>query len=137
MNPLRQHHHRIWVQTADIDELDHVNNTVYLRYIEEVVKAHAERVGLGFAALKQLGAIPVVRQHRITYHRPALLNQELEVSTAIVAHQSFRSTRHSEVRLAQNGVLLVEADTEWVWLEALRQRPKAPPTQVLQAFGLL
>lgn len=131
--------HTLHIQVApeDIDELEHVNNTVYLRYIEQAVKAHAERVGMGFAVLKGLGVIPVVRRHVITYHRSALLGEELEVSTTITGFRGFRATRHNEVRRAGDQALLVEADTEWVWLDVVRGRPKNVPQVVLEAFGLL
>lgn len=131
--------HRLILRVApeDIDELEHVNNTVYLRYIEQTVKAHAERVGMGFTTLKALGVIPVVRRHVITYHRPALLGEELEVSTRITAFSGFRATRHNEVRRASDRALLVEAETDWVWLDAERGRPKNVPQVVLEAFGLL
>ena len=34
--------HLIRVQLDEIDELGHVNNTVYLRYAEDVARAHAD-----------------------------------------------------------------------------------------------
>lgn len=137
MNFRDRHILRIRVVPEDIDELEHVNNTVYLRYIEQAVKAHAERVGMGFAVLKGLGVIPVVRRHVITYHRSALLGEELKVSTRITAFSGFRATRHNEVRRAGDQALLVEVETDWVWLDAERGRPKNVPQAVLEAFGLL
>jgi acyl-CoA thioester hydrolase len=134
MESRRRFSHRITVQECDIDSLGHVNNTVYLRYIEDCVTAHAQSVGMSLSRLRQLGVVPVVHRHTITYHRPAHLGEELEVSTEIVNFSSFRATRHN--RIVRAGVLLVSCETDWVWIDPLRQRPKSVPLEVQEAFGL-
>lgn len=136
MDPRTHHRHRIVVRPEDIDELEHVNNTVYLRYIEDVVVAHAARVGMGFPVLRNIGVIPVVHQHVIKYHRSAVLGDTLEVSTRITAFKGFRASRHNEVRRVSDGVLLVECDTDWVWIDAARGRPKVVPPEIQEAFGV-
>ncbi len=125
---------RVVVET-DIDSLQHVNNAVYLRYIEDCVTAHAESMGVGLTRLRQLGVLPVVYRHTITYYRPALLGEELEVSTEIVAFRGFRATRHNKI--VRKGVLLVECETDWVWIDPLKGRPKVVPNEVQAAFGLI
>lgn len=77
MESRRRFSQRIVVVESDLDTLQHVNNSVYLRYIEECVTAHAEKVGVGLERLRELGVIPVVHRHTITYHRSALLSDEL------------------------------------------------------------
>lgn len=134
-DPRRRHQIAVHVGTADLDELEHVNNAVYLRYMEEVVRAHAARVGMPLRVLQSLGAIPVVRRHTITYHYPAKLGDALVVSTVITALRGIRAQRHNEVRLAASRKLLAEAETEWVWLDPTRGRPKPAPDEVLEAFG--
>lgn len=111
----------------------HVNNVVYLRYVEDVARAHADSVGMTFEALKQLGALPVVRRHDVTYHRAARLGDRLEVSTVIERGKGMRWLRHNEVR--RDGELLVHADTEWVWVHPGSQRPVRLPPVIAQAFG--
>ncbi len=135
MESRRRFSHRIVVVESDIDSLQHVNNTVYLRYVEDCVTAHAASVGMGLEKLRQLGVIPVVHRHTITYHRSALLGDGLEVSTEIVHFRGFRATRHNEIR--REGVLLVECETDWVWINPIRRRPTAVPNEVQAAFGLI
>ncbi|MDX2004534.1 MAG: thioesterase family protein [Meiothermus sp.] len=134
MDERSRHSHIIRVVEADIDALGHVNNTVYLRYVEACVSAHAERVGMGLEQIRELGMLPVVRRHTITYHRPALAGDELEISTRIIRFEGFRATRLGEVR--RDGALLAECETEWIWIDALRLRPKAVPKEIQAAFGL-
>ncbi|NJK45284.1 MAG: hypothetical protein HC933_14330 [Pleurocapsa sp. SU_196_0] len=47
----RVHTHTITVQPEDIDELEHVNNVAYVRYIEDIARAHAESAGMGIHAM--------------------------------------------------------------------------------------
>jgi acyl-CoA thioester hydrolase len=132
-DPRASYRHMVTVAEGDLDELGHVNNAVYLKYVEEVARAHASREGMGLGALKDLGVVPVVHRHLITYHRPAHLGDRLAVSTEVVSMRGARAQRHSEVRLG--GLLLVEATTDWVWVDPRRGRPKPVPPAVLEAFG--
>lgn len=134
-DPRRRHQIAVHVAAADIDELEHVNNAAYLRHIEEVVRAHAARVGLPLRVLVSLGAVPVVRRHTITYHAPAKLGDALVVSTLVKSLGGIRAARLSEVRLAASRKLLAEAETEWVWIDPARGRPKPVPDEVVKAFG--
>ncbi|MER3479136.1 MAG: acyl-CoA thioesterase [Meiothermus sp.] len=134
MDQRRRHRHLITVQPEDIDDLGHVNNAVYLRYIEDVARAHALRVGMPLERMRALGAVPVVRRHVVTYHRAATLGEELWVSTEILEARGIRAKRHNQVRRASDEVLLVEADTDWVWVD-LKGRPCPCPRPLLEAFG--
>ena len=129
-----RHRHTVNVARADIDELGHVNNAVYLRYVEDVARAHSASVGLTLACYRELEALPVVRRHLITYRAPARSGDQLEVSMAITSLGGIRATRHNEVRCVRRDALLVEVDTEWVWLDPQTFRPRRIPRKVLDAF---
>lgn len=131
----RQFTYTFTVPASDIDELGHVNNAVYLRYMEEAARAHADHVGGGLEALKSIGAVPVARHHSITYHLPAREGDVIEVTTAITSAGGVRSVRHYDVRRASTGELLVEADTQWVWVDPVRHRPKRVPLEIMELFG--
>jgi acyl-CoA thioester hydrolase len=134
-DPRSRFAHTVTVQDADIDELGHVNNTVYLRYVEEVTRAHADHIGMGLEGMRANGAVPVARKHVIQYHRGAVLDDQLEVSTQITVASGPRAGRHNEVRLT-DGTLLVEVDSDWVWVDPVRFRPRAAPRAILEAFGV-
>ena len=134
-DPRSSFSHVISVQESDLDELGHVNNAVYMRYMEDTARAHSLHIGMGLPVMKLHGVVPVVRKYNITYHRSALLNDSLEISTHTNAN-GIRAYRRFEIRFL-DGRLVVEADTEWVWVDPVRMRPKNPPKPVLEAFGLL
>ena len=122
------------VLPEDIDELGHVNNAVYLQYVEAVGRAHAERFGLTLEGFRAHGVVPVIRRHVATYHRPAVLGDTLRVSTRVTKLDGPRAERHNEVRRASTGALLVEVVTEWVWLDPASGRPKRAPRAVQELF---
>ncbi len=127
--------HVIKVAPEDLDELEHVNNAVYLMYVEACGRAHSEREGLSLEVFKAHGAVPIIRRHEVTYHRPATLGDVLRVSTRITKLVGPRGLRHNEVRLATTDELLVEVLTEWVWIEPGSGRPKRVPQVIMNAFG--
>jgi acyl-CoA thioester hydrolase len=137
--PERKHEITLSVQPGDLDDLNHVNNTVYLSWCEQAARAHALRLGMGTGALIRLGAVPVARQHVITYHRPALLGERVRIRTALTVSAGLRSIRAYTLDRAtgdgSDGERLAECQTEWVWVDPVSGRPRRTPREVLAAFG--
>lgn len=137
--PQRKHEEILTVEPGDLDDLHHVNNVVYLAWCERAARAHARREGMGTDALAALGAVPVARQHVITYHRPARLGDRVRVRTALTQHAGVRSVRAYTLDRAtedgSDGERLAECHTEWVWVDPVSGRPKRAPREVLAAFG--
>lgn len=123
------------VHDEDLDELGHVNNAVYLMYMETAAREHAIREGYRLEDFKAHGVIPIVRSHRITYYKPALRRQVLLVSTEVKEVSGPKAVRHNQVKNALSKELLAEAVTEWVWLDAKTLRPKRVPAAIREAFG--
>lgn len=137
--PQRRYEIQVQVQPADLDDLNHVNNTVYLTWCEQVARQHALSLGLGTPALVELGAVPVAREHLIRYLKPALLGDRLRVRTALVFSAGLRSTRLYTVDRVNVGdavpVRLAECQTDWVWIDPVSGRPKRIPPEVTRRFG--
>lgn len=127
--------HVITVTDGDIDEFGHVNNAVYLRYVDEVARAHGARQGLGTREFIAEGALPVVRRHVVDYLHPAVLGDRLRVSTHVQALSGVRGVRENTVRRADDDELLVSVETLWAWLDPVTLRPTRIPAVILRAFG--
>jgi acyl-CoA thioester hydrolase len=132
---MRRYERHVTVCETHLDAFAHVNNVVYVQFIEEVAIGHAAAVGFTLKRFKEAGAIPVVRRHTICYHRPAVLGDTLVVSTEITHCKGVRATRHNEVRREGDGALLVDSTSEWVWLEPIRLKPVRVPQAILEAFA--
>lgn len=133
-DPAAQHTMRIRVRHHEIDPLGHVNNAVYLNYIEEVAIEHARARGFDAARWRELGGSWVVRRHEIDYRQPALAGDDLDVTTRIVGFDRVRGVRATEIVRAGNGAILARARTEWVWVDH-QGRPRRIPAAVSLAFA--
>ena len=130
---LREHTLEITVAANEIDALGHVNNAVYVQYLEMVATAHAERLGMGLEVLRLLEAIPVIREHHLKYLRPAKLGDVLTVHTRVEGMQGVRAMRRNTISLGET--VLLESLATWVWLHPATLRPRAIPEVIWRAFG--
>lgn len=99
------------VQPADIDRQNHVNNTVYLRWVQEVATAHWE-ARVPAAARETIGW--VVLRHEIDYKTPACLGDEVVLRTWVGKATRITFERFTEMRRARDHALLSQARTIWV-----------------------
>jgi len=104
---------RIEVRYRDLDPLGHVNNAVYLSYIELARVRYFERLGALEGALGR-GEAPVVARAEIDYRRPIHLGEEVRVGARVV--RVGRTSFAMDYRVEAAGELAAEARTVHVWL---------------------
>jgi acyl-CoA thioester hydrolase len=120
--------HRIQVMQSDIDEMGHVNNVVYLRWVQDVASKHWDAVSTD--RLKQTFKWVVLR-HEIDYKSPAFLNDEVIGITWVGSASGARFERFVRLNSARDGRLLAEAKTIWCMLDASTGRPTRITPEVL------
>ena len=116
------------VQAADIDALGHVNNVVYLRWVQEVATAHWNHAAS--ENLKKLYGWVVLR-HEIDYLRPAFLTDQIQGFTWVGEHQGAKFDRFVTLYRAGSDQLLASAKTTWCLLDATTLRPKRIDPDIL------
>ena len=121
------------VAPRDIDVLGHVNNVVWVRYVVELAGAHADALGVGFEATKALGGIWIVRRHDVTYHANVPLGSTIRETTWVSSMRGALSIRHARFE-SEAGARLVEATTEWAYVDATALRPRRVPPAVRERF---
>jgi acyl-CoA thioester hydrolase len=110
---------------ADIDELGHVNNISYLKWVQDIATAHWRAV----ASPAHLAAyVWVVTRHEIDYLKQTLPGETLTLTTWVGEPKGARFDRFVEIR-GQNGDLRARAVTSWALLVAatgqlVRVRPE-------------
>jgi acyl-CoA thioester hydrolase len=77
----------------------------------------------------------VARRHRIEYRQPAVLDDELELTTWISDVKRATAIRHYTVTRVSDGALLARARTLWVWVDAKTGRPIRIPDGFLADFA--
>ena len=129
-------HHRFKVSQDAIDGNGHVNNVVYVQWMQDIAVRHYESLG-GVAAAQALGATWVVRSHQIEYLRPAFVGDEIEARTWVANLRKVRSLRRYEFIRKSDGALLVKGETDWVFVNAQTGRPLLIPETIRNLFSLL
>ena len=98
------------VAADDIDDLGHVNNVVYLRWVQDVAAAHwesattpAERADIAW----------VVLRHEIAYQHAARRGDDVIVRTWVGPPSAATFERHTEILRARDQRVLARARSLW------------------------
>ena len=123
------------VRQYELDQYGHVNNAVYLNWVEQAAIDHVEALGYGRDWAAETGGGWVVREHRVVYHRPAVYGDVVLVTTLPQRLDGVRGFRRTEIHRAADGALLTEADTVWVWVRLTDGRPARIPADLMRSFS--
>ena len=116
------------VPQSAIDGYGHVNNVAYLQWMQDAAIRHPESIP-GYKQPENTGWY--AREHRIKYLSPAFLGDKIEVRTWISELKRVRGIRKYEfVRMADSKTV-VQAETQWVFIELTTVRPIPIPTEML------
>lgn len=123
---------RFPVDVADIDELGHVNNIVYLRYAQEVATAHWRA-----RAAPEMVAnyVWVVMRHEVEYRAALTLSDDVEVRTWVDdAPQGAAWARFVEIRKAGIEKPAAHIKSNWALLDATTRRVRRVPMEIVERF---
>jgi acyl-CoA thioester hydrolase len=116
------------VGTEDIDEMNHVNNVVYIRWVQEVAEAHWLTVAS--AEMRQRYQWVVLR-HEIDYKYPVLLGDDLSGTTWVGTHHGARFERFVQLENPGTSRIYAQAKTIWCLLDGRTKKPLRIPDEVL------
>ena len=112
------------VQAKHIDGLGHVNNVIYVQWMQDVASAHIEKLGLGLKQYVELKHAMVAVEHHVQYRKAAFEGEQIVLRTwldDINALYSFR--QYVFFRPSDQAVLFV-GNTKWACIEIATGRPK-------------
>jgi|TARA_R110002096_G_scaffold126991_4_gene274410 acyl-CoA thioester hydrolase len=119
----------ITVSPEDIDTLHHVNNLVYVKWMDKIATTHWD-------FLTKDNPLPqyiwVVMRHEIDYLKQATLGDEIVVKTWVGETKGITSVRFME--FYKKDVLLVKAKTVWAMLHAETFKPTRIREDVLNVL---
>ena len=122
----------ITAELADIDDLGHVSNLVYLRWVLEAATAHSAARGWDLDAYRKLGNVWVVRRHELDYLGQVTVGQSLVVETWVDSWKQVSCVRKTE--LVREGQIVARAATTWAFMSLASGRPQRIPELMLAAF---
>ena len=120
---------------GDIDELDHVSNITYVRWLQRVATEHSAALGWDTAAYRALGAVFVVRRHEIDYRAQARAGDRIELCTWVEWWRAASTLRRTDITRVDDGVLLATASTVWALIALDGNRPRRIPEELRRPFS--
>ncbi|WP_265569812.1 acyl-CoA thioesterase [Sphingomicrobium nitratireducens] len=121
----------ITAEARHIDELGHVNNAVWVQWIQDVAVAHWSSVA---EPSHQDDYVWVVVRHEIDYLRAVHEGETVTARTWVgEAPRGARFARHMEF-LGEDGKPRVRALTQWAIIDRKSGRPIRVPEEVVRPF---
>jgi acyl-CoA thioester hydrolase len=130
--PTGRFERHIDVAPADFDELGHVNNVVYLRWVQDIATAHWQAAATP-TQLEQLAW--VAHRHEIDYKAPGLPGDEFIASTWVGLAEAVRFERFVEILRAPDRKVLASARTLWVPINRATGRVTRVDDEVRRVFS--
>ena len=124
------HVESLTVQPAEIDAYRHVNNAVYVTWLDRSAWAHSAALGMPIERCLEIDRGMAVRRSLILYLRPAVLGDTVDVGTWLIPGDiRLRASRRFQVRRRSTGETLARAEVEYVCIELSSGRPvRTPPS---------
>ncbi len=124
---------RIFVKESDIDPLGHVNNIVYLRWVQDAAVAHWRSAA---TEAQKENILWVVTRHEIDYKHPARLGDEIIAVTWVGKATDMIFERHTEIIREKDNRLLSKAKTFWCPINRISGKPMRVDPDVRSRFSV-
>ncbi len=123
----------ISVLPEDIDQFDHVNNVVYMRWVQEVSTSHwnsaatdAQKEAIGW----------VVVRHEIDYLSSARLGDEIIARTWVGSAEKNIFERHTELLRSSDLKVLARARSLWCPINIHSRKPVRVGSDIHERFSV-
>ncbi|HEX6741773.1 MAG TPA: thioesterase family protein [Sphingomicrobium sp.] len=121
--------HPVAIELTDIDHMGHVNNAVYLKWVQEAVIDYWRSVAPPDAVAKHLW---VALKHEITYRRPTFLQDT--VVAEVIAEKVEGARAFFSTVLKRGEEVLSEIHSTWCCLDSASLRPARLARDVIGRF---
>lgn len=121
------------VSSGDLDERNHVNNVVYVRWVQEIAIAHWRALA---PPEDQATVAWVVIRHEIDYLAPALEGDKVILRTWVGKAQKLAFERFTEIVNAESGALLARGRTLWCPVATTSGRATRVSPEVRKRFSV-
>jgi acyl-CoA thioester hydrolase len=123
------YHHQIGIIPADIDHMGHVNNSVYLKWVQEAVIRYWESLAPPEAVARHLW---VALSHEIRYRRPAFLEDKIVAD--VIADRIEGAKAFFTTLIKRGEVVVAEVTSSWCCLDAVTRRPARLARDIASRF---
>ena len=117
----------------ELDGFGHVNNAVYLQYLEGARMDYMRQRGLAYADFRRWRLFPVVVSARLDFRHPALADDELLISAWIASCGATKFSLVYEMTRPADGRSILAAETVHVFVDE-KGRPQRLPGEFFEKF---
>lgn len=128
------HERSFRVRFYECDAYGHVNNTSYLRYMQEAAFDASAAAGYGMARYDAIGRYWLIRESEIEYFLPVRYGETVIVKTWIEDFRRVRSRRAYEFHSPGASSLIARASTDWVFIDSSTGKPATIPPELVAAY---
>lgn len=122
------------VQPEQIDHYGHVNNGVYLDWLQQTGWAHVQHLGLSIELYRQLDRALVVHRHELDYLAPTYQDDTLAMATWLVRYDRLSVWRAFQLQRITDGKTLFRAYSRYVCTRMSNGRVCRLPGEFLDAY---
>jgi len=120
-----KHVAKLTVRSYELDSYNHVNNAVYLQYLEFARMEYLRAIGFDYPGLYEAGYFLFVTHIDIRYKVPARLFDELSIEVEPIKLGKVSGTFRQRI-VNQKGDLCAEADVSWGCVDTTGRPTKIP-----------
>jgi acyl-CoA thioester hydrolase len=124
--------HSFIVKREHLDEQDHVNNVVFVQWIQDVAVAHWQHAASSDA---QENFTWYLLRHEIDYKQQAFEGDEITAATWVGTATKVTCERFTEIKRGET--LLVEARSNWCMLDSGTKRPAKINEEIRARFNMI
>ena len=122
---------KIRVRYGETDQMGYVYYGVYAQYFEVGRVELLRSLGISYKKLEQAGCMLPVINFEISYKKPALYDDELNIRTTIKLLPTTKITFEYETYNAEN-ILLYSGKVVLVFVDKSTMKPTLPPKIILE-----
>ena len=131
MDKVSTYQKMIVVKPADIDELDHVNNVVYLSWVQDIAKEHWQ-IRATQEIINQYKWVVV--NHNITYKKPLKIHQKVFIKTQVFDNAKGVLWGRMVWIYDDSEVLVAEANTQYCLVDTQSFKPRRITDEIKSIF---
>lgn len=127
--------HQVVASAADIDGYGHVNNAVYIGWLDRTAWAHSTALGLPPESCVEGRRGMAVWRTQVNYLASAFEGDRIQVGTWILANDSrLRVSRRFQMTRAADGRTLLRALLHYVCIDLDSGKPKRMPPEFVTRY---
>ncbi|MCF6298408.1 MAG: acyl-CoA thioesterase [Thiomicrorhabdus sp.] len=123
------------VTQDEIDHLNHVNNKVYLQWMEDVAWQHSLSVNIDETLIKKLKKVMAIARHEMNFLRGCYLDEKLHIGTWVSAPVGAKKRyRYFQIIREIDQKTVFTAKSLWICIDLNDYKSTDIPTEMIEPY---